>query len=129
MTARIEHINFTVPDPDKTAKWLCDLFGWTVRWTGTAINDGYTVHVGGPDSYLAIYTGPGGAPQTKIDNSYGQSGGFNHVGIVVDDLDTIEAGVKKLGFQTHSHADYEPGRRFYFHDDDGVEYEMVSYSD
>ena len=129
MVAKLEHVNFTVPDPDKTAAWLCKLFDWHVRWSGTAINGGYTVHVGSDDQYLAIYTGPGGAAeqQPAID-SYSVAGGFNHVGIVVDDLDAIEAKVKAMGFKTHSHADYKPGKRFYFHDDDGIEYEMVSYA-
>jgi len=26
------------------------------------------------------------------------------------------------------HGDYEPGRRFYFYDWDGIEFEMVSYA-
>lgn len=128
MAAQIEHVNFTVPDPDATAAWLCELFGWKVRWSGSAINGGYTVHVGNDHQYLAIYTGPGGGPQLPAQDNYSQTGGLNHVGIVVDDLDATEARVKELGFQTHSHADYEPGRRFYFHDGQGVEYEMVSYS-
>ncbi len=34
----------------------------------------------------------------------------------------------RWGSQTHSHADYEPGRRFYFHDEDGIEFEVVSYA-
>ncbi len=127
MTGKLEHVNFTVPDPDKTAAWLCDLFGWHVRWTGTAINGGYTVHVGGDDQYLAIYTGPGGSPQAPAHTSYSQIGGFNHVGIVVDDLDAIEARVKALGYEPVNHADYEPGRRFYFRDENNVEYEIVSY--
>ena len=38
-----------------------------------------------------------------------------------------EAKVNKAGFKTHSHADYEPGRRFYFHDGDNIEFEVVSY--
>ena len=25
---RLEHVNVTVADPDKTAAVLCDLFGW-----------------------------------------------------------------------------------------------------
>jgi len=48
--------------------------------------------------------------------------------VVVDDLNLVEARVKKAGFVTHSHADYEPGRRFYFNDHDGIEIEVVSYS-
>lgn len=54
-------------------------------------------------------------------------GGLNHVGVVVADLDATEARVKAQGFATHSHADYEPGRRFYFNDDAGIEYEVIQY--
>ena len=31
------------------------------------------------------------------------------------------------GLRSFSYADYEPGRRFYFLDPDGIEYEVVSY--
>jgi predicted enzyme related to lactoylglutathione lyase len=48
--------------------------------------------------------------------------------VVVDDLDAVEAKVNAMGFTAHSHADYAPGRRFYFHDMDGIEIEVVSYA-
>ena len=124
----LEHVNITVRDPDKTAEWLCKLFGWHVRWRGEAIHGGLTVHVGTDDQYLAVYTGPGNKPQVEPNDSYTQRGGLNHVGVVVGDLDQIEKRVDALGFKTHSHADYEPGRRFYFHDEDGIEFEVVSYA-
>ncbi len=127
--AHLEHVNITVADPQKTAAMLSDLFGWQIRWEGAAINGGYTVHVGSADGYIALYTGPGGAKHQKpADNSYLQRGGFNHVGVVVDDLAALEDKVKALGFETHSHADYEPGMRFYFNDMDGIEYEVISYA-
>jgi len=125
--ASLEHINFTVPDPHKTARWMCELFGWHIRWSGGSIHGGQTVHVGSDTSYLALYTGPGADPKRSSITSYEQIAGFNHVGITVDDLDATEEKVKSLGFNPKSHADYEPGRRFYFDDDDGVEYEIVSY--
>ena len=28
----LEHVNFTVADATATAKWMCDLFGWKIRW-------------------------------------------------------------------------------------------------
>jgi len=43
-------------------------------------------------------------------------------------LEAVEARVKAEGFVPHNHADYEPGRRFYFDGPDGIEYEVVSYS-
>ncbi len=32
------------------------------------------------------------------------------------------------GLQPLGHDDYEPGRRFYFFDWDGIEFEVVSYA-
>jgi len=126
MTATLEHTNLTVSDPKATAAWMCDLFGWHIRWQGAAKDDGYTVHVGGQDSYLAIYA-PAKPPRSGP-STYATVGGLNHVGVVVDDLDATEARVKAAGFQTCNHADYEPGKRFYFDDNDGIEYEVVSYA-
>ena len=56
------------------------------------------------------------------------SGHVNHVGIVVDDLDEIEQRVRSVGFEPHMRANYEPGRRFYFFNDMGLEIEVVSYN-
>jgi len=125
MTALLEHANLTVTDPKATAAWMCDLFDWHIRWQGSAINDGYTVHVGGDNSYLALYAPA--SPASSVDSTYDTIGGLNHVGVVVDDLDTTEARVKAAGFAPYNHADYEPGKRFYFDDGDGVEYEVVQY--
>ncbi len=44
------------------------------------------------------------------------------------DLVACEARVKEAGFIFRDHAQYEAGSRFYFHDFDGIEYEVVSYS-
>jgi len=123
---KIEHVNITVSDAKKTAEWLVDLFGWKVRWHGQAMSGGYTYHVGTDDMYLAVYNRPvdtenDGNPRERI-------GRLNHVGIVVNDLEAIEKNAKNLGFKPFNHGDYEPGRRFYFYDDDGIEFEIVSYA-
>ncbi len=123
---KLEHANITVSNPDKTAAMLSNLFGWHIRWHGAAMNGGRTVHVGGDADYLALYT-PREAPDTGPE-SYGLRGGLNHVGVVVDDLDATEARVEAAGFKPHNHGNYEPGRRFYFHDGDGIEWEVVSYA-
>jgi len=125
--ARLEHVNLTARDPLAFAKVLDTLFDWKIRWQGKAINNGYSVHVGDNASYLAIYAPPGdlGAAAPL---SYETVGGLNHLGVVVDDLDATEVKVKAAGYRTHSHADYEPGRRFYFDGPEGVEIEVVSYS-
>jgi catechol 2,3-dioxygenase-like lactoylglutathione lyase family enzyme len=123
----LEHVNVTVSDPDKTAAVLCNLFDWKVRWQGGAKDGGYTVHVGNHDAYVAIYS-----PRREVSDppaSYLTRGGLNHIAIVVDDLDEIEKRVAAVGYKPHNHGDYEPGRRFYFHDDDGIEFEIVSYAE
>ncbi|MCX7558806.1 VOC family protein [Sulfitobacter sp. F26204] len=125
MTATLEHANFTVSDPHATAAWMTKLFDWHIRWEGAAINGGYTIHVGDKDRYLAIYS-PNKAT-TSGASSYDVVGGLNHLAVVVDDLDKTEAAIKAHGFKTSNHGDYEPGRRFYFHDGDGIEYEVVQY--
>lgn len=123
--ARLEHVNFTASDPDGTARWLCKVFGWHIRWQGSAIHGGRSVHVGSDDSYVAIFH-PGKALEPGS-FSYGLTGGLNHIGVVVDDLDATEDRVKAAGFTPVNHADYEPGRRFYFRDGDGIEFEVVEY--
>lgn len=125
--ARLEHANVTVSDPASTAAWMRNVFNWTIRWQGDAIADGHTIHVGGPDTYLALYRPA--KPAHAGTSSYDTVGGLNHVGVVVDDLDATEARVRKAGFLPKSHADYEPGRRFYFEDDNGIEFEVVNYDD
>ena len=125
---RLEHVNITVKDPKATAGMLHDLLGWHIRWEGAAKNNGYTIHVGEADTYLALYTGPDGAEgQREADDSYRTRGGLNHIGVVVADLDAAEAAVRARGYAPHSHADYEPGRRFYFHEENGLEIEVVCY--
>ncbi|MCB1390693.1 MAG: VOC family protein [Rhodobacteraceae bacterium] len=127
MTATLEHTNLTVSDPRATARWMAEVFGWQTRWEGPSLNAGFSVHVGGADSYLALYR-PASAPRAATVSSYDTVGGLNHLAVTVPDLDATEAKVRAVGFETHSHASYEPGRRFYFNDSDGVEYEVVSYA-
>lgn len=125
MTAVLEHANFTVSDPQATAAWMEKLFGWHIRWQGEAISGGYTVHVGSDSQYLALYS-PGTAPKTGP-SSYTNVAGLNHIAVVVDDIDAMERAILAHGFKTGNHGDYEPGRRFYFHDADDIEYEVVQY--
>lgn len=123
---RLEHVNLTVRDPDAVAATLCDLLDWHVRWSGAALGDGRSVHVGTDDAYVALYR-PAGAV-TDPASSYGTHGALNHLGVLVDDLDAMEARVKAAGFAPRSHADYAPGRRFYFDGPEGIEVEVVSYA-
>lgn len=120
----IEHVNLTVSDPERMAKLLHDLFGWRVRWFGAARDNGRVLHVGDDQTYLAVYTPPL-RPERGI---FEKGRPLNHVGIQVDDLDEIERRVIAAGLIPFAHGDYAPGRRFYFLDYDGTEFEIVSYA-
>lgn len=123
--ARLEHINMSVFDPKRTAAMLCRLFGWSIRWEGPSMDEGYTVHVGSASHYLALYSNLDVRKPDCTNNA--PSVTLNHVAIIVDDLALIERRVISEGLTPFGFADYEPGRRFYFHDFNGVEYEVVSY--
>ncbi len=122
----LEHVNLTVSDAHETAMQLCKLFDWKIRWSGPSLGGGTTYHVGSKDSYLAIYSK--GSPEWADTPSYNTINGLNHLGIVVDDLKKIESRVIQMGFKPTNHGDYEPGRRFYFEDNDKIEYEVISYA-
>ena len=117
----IEHANLTVSDIERSSKLFQSLLGWRERWRGPARDGGETIHVGDERSYLALYTDRQPLPR------FAKGQPLNHVGVVVDDLDAAERLVLDAGLETFNHADYEPGRRFYFFDWDGIEFEVVSY--
>ena len=121
---RIEHVNIIVSDPKRTSDLMELLFDWHVRWSGPAQNGGHTIHVGSNDHDVALYTGGDSA---KAAEAFSKGRPLNHIGVEVDDLDAAEARVIAAGLRPFSHADYAPGRRFYFLDPDGIEYEVVSY--
>ena len=124
----LEHINFTVRDAKATAEELCSLFDWKVRWHGEGLDgQGVTYHVGTDDTYLAIYA-PSKEARAAKDNNYTTQKGLNHIGLVVPDIDEMEDRVKAAGYEPGPQWDYEPGKRFYFYNRDGIEIEIVSYS-
>ena len=130
-TATLEHVNLTVSDITKTAHMLCTLFDWEIRWQGDSIDDGTSIHVGHSDmqggDYVAIYQSP--KPRNNPGPRNNLVAGLNHLGILVKDLDKIEARIIAAGYKPFSHRDYAPGKRFYFLDEDEVEYEIISYAD
>ena len=120
-TGSLEHVNITVSDPERSAALLKRICGWHERWRGASQMGGWTIHCGDDRAYVAIYTRDGAA------GPFAKGVPLNHVGLVVDDLDAAEAAVIEAGLKPFNHADYEPGRRFYFFDWDHIEWEIVSY--
>lgn len=119
----LEHANITVSDPERSSALLQRLCGWHERWRGPSLNGGWTIHVGNARDYLAVYT-----PAQPVQQTFAKGLPLNHVGLVVDDLVEAERLVVEAGLVPFNHADYEPGRRFYFFDWDGIEFEIVSYA-
>lgn len=126
MQNTLEHINVTVRDANKTAEILGQIFDWKVRWAGSAKDNGIAVHLGTDNTYIALYSHD---DKHVADTSSKTLTQLNHIGVQVDNLEAIEKKVKALGFTAYNHGDYEPGKRFYFNLDDGLEIEAVSYTD
>ena len=123
--AILEHVNITVGNPEHTAAMLCHLFDWAIRWRGQTASGGRAVHVGTAIGYIAVST-PKTSDGTPLPHGKGLP--LNHVGIEVTNLGDVERRALAFGLTPFNHDDYEPGRRFYLLDTDGIEWEIVSYT-
>jgi catechol 2,3-dioxygenase-like lactoylglutathione lyase family enzyme len=121
----LEHVNLTVADLDRSIDFYCRLLGLRVRWRRDAGDAPAAAHVGDDRHYLAFFQARGDSPPARLDY---ESVGLNHFGFVVDDLDAARDRLERLGITAHSEADYDPGRRLYFFDPDGIEVELVEYA-
>lgn len=122
-TARLEHVNISVTDGERSAQLLEKLTGWHRRWEGPSLDNGRSIHLGDEQAYVAIHTSP------RIKGGFVKSVPMNHIGIAVDDITAAEAVIVEAGLEPFSHGKYEPGpRSFYFFDWDGIEFEVVSYA-
>ena len=120
---QLEHVNVTVSDVERSAKFYCELLDLRVRWRGKNTSGADAMHVGDDRSYVAFFQGDG-TGRTPPDYT---TVGLNHFGFVVDSLDDAKRTLANFGLSPHAEQDYEPGRRIYFFDPDGVEVELVEY--
>lgn len=125
LTPNIEHLNISVSNPDKTAQLLCNLFDWKIRWSGESMDDGYTVHVGSSDSYLALYSNKHMSPKQQY--SHNAVNNLNHIGVVVDDLISYETKARSLVLKPNNHRDYGHCNSFYVVDESDLEIEIICY--
>jgi catechol 2,3-dioxygenase-like lactoylglutathione lyase family enzyme len=123
---RLEHANITVENIDVSYQFYNAVFGFEKRWEGTATGEVGPIralHVGNEHTYLALFEAE---RKGRIPADYGIAG-VNHIGFEVENLETYRQRLEKLGVEVHLEADYEPGRRIYFCDRDGIEIELVEY--
>ena len=121
-TAKLEHVNISVTDGERTAQLIEKLTGWHRRWEGPSLDNGRSIHLGTDNAYVAIHTSP------RVKGGFSKSMPMNHIGIAVDDIATAEVVVTDAGLEPFNHGTYDPGpSSFYFFDWDGIEWEVVSY--
>jgi catechol 2,3-dioxygenase-like lactoylglutathione lyase family enzyme len=119
----LEHVNMSVADLDHTIAFYRQLLGLAVRWRGTTPSGLEAAHIGDGRNYLALFEV---GERDREEADYGKLG-LNHFGFVVDDLDEAKRKLAALNVEPTMEADYEPGRRLYFLDPNGVEVELVEY--
>lgn len=119
----LEHVNVSVANLERSITFYCELFDFSVRWRGLTSDGQPAAHVGNERYYLALFQAD---KQEDAKNDYGRVG-INHIGLVVDDLNTMRERLHRLNVTPHHEADYEPGVRLYFFDPDGIEIELVQY--
>lgn len=129
---RLEHVNFTVSDVDRSVAFYRDLLELKVRWRGQTADGREAAHVGDDQMYLALFeagptdTVPSTPGESHTEPDYGRVG-LNHIGFVVDNLAVMKQRLADVGITPHFEPTYEPGRRLYFFDRDGIEIELVAY--
>jgi catechol 2,3-dioxygenase-like lactoylglutathione lyase family enzyme len=123
---RLEHANITVVNIEKSLSFYHELFGFNTRWEGTATGEQgpiRAVHIGDEHTYLSLFEAEKSG-RSPADYSVP---GVNHIGFEVQELDNYRQRLEQLGVEIHLEQDYEPGKRIYFYDPDGVEIELVEY--
>lgn len=123
---RLEHANITVSNIEQSYDFYHAVFGFERRWEGMASGEEGPVramHVGNDHTYISLFEAE---IDVKPELNYGKTG-FNHLGFEVKGLETYRKRLEALEVEIHLVADYEPGKRLYFMDPNGVEIELVEY--
>lgn len=120
----LEHVNMSVADLERSIEFYRGALGFEPRWRGTNSSGEPAAHVGNAVNYIALFQVGGGERAGEPD--YDRAG-LNHFGWVVEDLAAAKRRLAELGVTPHFEQDYEPGRRLYFFDPDGIEVELVEY--
>ncbi|MFT6982345.1 MAG: catechol-2,3-dioxygenase [Crocinitomicaceae bacterium] len=120
----LEHANITVNNLDNATLFFQTAFpDFKIRGGGN--NQGRKwIHLGNDSTYLALNESTTEIPNEK---NYDKNG-FNHIGFVVADVNTIAQRLLETGFKRDSPKEIEKFRiRDYFADADGNQYEFIEY--
>jgi catechol 2,3-dioxygenase-like lactoylglutathione lyase family enzyme len=120
----LEHANITVNNLESAIDFFQTAFpDFEIRGGGTH-NGRKWIHLGNDTTYMAINQ----ALHQKIETKDYTTPGFNHLGFVVEDIDTIGERLLAAGYKRDYPKQEEKYRiRDYFLDADGNEYEFVQY--
>jgi len=120
----LEHANITVSDLHEGIRFFQTAFPhFKIRGGGKDSRE--WVHLGDDTTYIAINQAL--AKDDKTNNSYDRIG-INHLGFVVQDVETIAHNLLSNGYQRDYPKQVEQYRiRDYFADADGNQYEFVQY--
>ena len=125
---KIEHANITVQSIAKTQQFLQTAFpDFRLRGKGQLQSQtGRWAHIGNDETYISIQETD---PHRPTKRTAYLDDGLNHLGFIVENLDTINQRLEAKGY-IHS-SDPENSkyrRRSYYTDENGIEWEFVQYN-
>ena len=128
MITKIEHVNITVPDIDAAVSFLNIVApDFKIRKDEKPLNDKRWMHIGNKGFYFALQEAPLDITPIKPNQTY-INYGFNHIGLVVNNINKIEDKLIKAGYNKGIDTPKEQFRkRIYYYDNAGFEWELVEY--
>ena len=123
----LEHANITVNNLENSVKFFQTAFpSFKIRGGGED-NGKEWIHLGDDSTYLALNSHRDRKDTNQHEKDYDKNG-FNHIGFVVGDVESLAERLLAAGFERDYPKQVETFRiRDYFTDADGNEYEFVQY--
>ncbi len=99
MPYAFEHVHLKAPDPDKTAKWYVDAFGFEIFSDRVTGNGAHMIECKTTDGIIVRISGP------RTDEAMGEGDanthyGLEHFGLIVEDLSAELSRLEKMGAKT-----------------------------
>jgi catechol 2,3-dioxygenase-like lactoylglutathione lyase family enzyme len=128
MITKIEHVNITVPDIDAAVSFLHIVApDFIIMKDEKPLNDKRWMHIGNKEFYFALQESHVGTTPKKANQTY-INYGFNHIGLVVNNINDIEKQLRKAGYHKGIDTPKESFRkRIYYYDNAGFEWELIEY--